>query len=190
MNRAIFEADVEAQFAPAFKPGDIVIFDKLSSHKSEGAEAALGARGAWLTHCLWRAVDHEGEFLEAYVSKKRDRTAALKFLRKTINRHGTPHAFVTDKLRAYWAALKDMGIHDVGETGRWLNNRAENSHQSFRRRARAMLRFRKMGSLQMFVAAHSSIHDHSNLERSLSSRNNFKASRTVALAEWRQVCTA
>ena len=143
-----------------------------------------------VTHYLWRAVDHEGEVLEAYVSEKRDRKAALKFLGKILKRHGNPHVFVTDKLRSYGAALKDLGMPDDRETGRWLNNRAENSHQPFRRRERAMLRFRRMGSLQKFVAVHSSIHNHFNLERGLSSRDSFKASRTAALAEWRQLCAA
>ena len=143
-----------------------------------------------VTHYLWRAVDHEGEVLEAYVSKSRDRKAALKFLRKTLKRHGRPHVFVTDKLRSYGAALKDLGLPDERETGQWLNNRAENSHQPFRRRERAMLRFRRMRSLQKFAAVHSSIHNLFNAERTLSSRDNFKASRTAALTEWRQLCVA
>ena len=70
------------------------------------------------THYLWRAVDHEGEILESYVTKRRDRKAALKFLWKTMKRHGHPHVFVTDKLRSYGAALKDLGQPDDHETGR------------------------------------------------------------------------
>lgn len=70
-----------------------------------------------VTHYLWRFVDHEGRVLEAFVSKKRDRKAALKFLRKTMKRHGRPHAFVTDKLRSYAAALKSPGLPDDRETG-------------------------------------------------------------------------
>ncbi len=141
-------------------------------------------------HYLWRAVDHEGEVLEACVSKSRDRKAALKFLRKTLKRHDRPHVFVTDKPRSYGAALKDLGLPDERETGQWLNNRVENSHQPFRRRERAMLRFRRMRSLQKFAAVHSSIHNLFNAERTLSSRDNFKASRTAALTEWRQLCAA
>jgi putative transposase len=143
-----------------------------------------------VTHYLWRAVDHEGEVLDALVTKRRDRKAALKFLKKTMKRHGRPHVFVTDKLRSYGAALKDLGRADDRETGRWLNKRVENSHQPFRRRERAMLRFRRMRSLQKFVAVHSSIHNLFNAERALTSRNNFKANRTAALAEWRQLCAA
>jgi putative transposase len=99
------------------------------------------------THYLWRAVDHEGEVLETYVTKRRDRKAALKFLRKLMKRHGSPIVIVTDKLRSYGAAMKLVGNVDKQEVGRWKNNRAQNSHLPFRRRERAMLRFRRMRSL-------------------------------------------
>ena len=142
------------------------------------------------THYLWRAVDHEGEVLESYVTKRRDRKSALKFLKKSMRRHGYPHILVTDKLRSYGAAMKDIGNADKQETGRWMNNRAENSHLPFRRRERAMQRFRSMRSLQKFVAVHSSVHNHFNLERYLYSRQNFKLNRDAAVAEWRQLCSA
>ena len=137
------------------------------------------------THYLWRAVDHEGEVLESYVTKRRDRKAALKFLRKLMKRYGQPHQIVTDRLRSYGAAMKEIGNAEKQETGRWLNNRAENSHLPFRRRERAMQRFRRMRSLQKFVAVHSSIHNLFNLERHLYTRRNFKLNRDAALAEWR-----
>jgi putative transposase len=86
--------------------------------------------------------------------------------------------------------LKQLGGIDKREVGRWLNNRAENSHQPFRRRERAMLRFRRMRSLQKFAAVHGSIHNHFNQERTLISRQNFKDRRTAALVEWRQLCAA
>ncbi len=142
------------------------------------------------THYLWRAVDHEGEVLESYVTKRRDRKAALKFLRKSMKRHGRPEVLVTDKFRSYGASMKVIGNADRQETGRWLNNLAENSHLPFRRRERAMLRFRKMRSLQKFVSVHASVHNHFNLERHLYSRDTFKANRTAALAEWRQLGAA
>jgi len=81
---------------------------------------------------LWRAVDHEGEVLEVFATKRRDRKAALAFLKRAMKRYGRPEAIVTDRLRSYRAALKDVGISDRQECGRWLNNRAENSHQPFR----------------------------------------------------------
>jgi len=142
------------------------------------------------THYLWRAVDHEGEVLESYVTKRRDRKAALKFLRKSMKRYGNPEIIVTDKLRSYGAAMKVIGNADRQETGRWQNNRAENSHLPFRRRERAMLRFRQMRSLQKFVSVHASIQNHFNQERHLYSRINFKLNRAAALAEWRQLLSA
>jgi putative transposase len=69
-------------------------------------------------HYLWRAVDHEGEVLESFVTKMRDKTAALKFLKKTLKRHGPAEEFVTDCLRSYGAALRELGIRDRQETGR------------------------------------------------------------------------
>ncbi|MEN0654034.1 MULTISPECIES: IS6 family transposase [Hyphobacterium] len=140
-----------------------------------------------VTHYLWRAVDHEGEVLEAYVTNRRDRQAALKFLRKAMKRYGQPKAFVTDRLRSYRAAFKQLGIEVDQEVGRWLNNRVENSHLPLRRRERAMLRFRQMRSLQKFAAVHSSVHNHFNLDRHLNSRDRFKENRQAALAEWRQL---
>ena len=103
------------------------------------------------THYLWRAVDHEGEVLESYVTKRRDRKAALIFLRKIMKRYGRPDVIVTDRLRSYGAAMKVIGNAGKQQTGRWLNNRAENSHLPFRRRERAMLRFRRMHCLQKFA---------------------------------------
>ena len=141
-------------------------------------------------HYLWRAVDQEDEVLESYVTKTWDRKAALKFLRKSMKRHGRPRILVTDKLRSYGAALKEIGNEHRQETGRWLNNRVENSHLPFRRRERAMQRFRSMGCLQKFAAVHASVHNHLNQDRVLYSRNNFKLNRTAALDEWRQLFAA
>lgn len=141
-------------------------------------------------HYLWRAVDHEGEVLESFVTKRRDKKAALKFLRKAMRKHGQPEVIVTDRLRSYGAALKEIGADDRQVTGRWLNNRAENSHLPFRRRERAMLRFRCMRSLQKFASIHASVSNHFNHERSLSSRHLFKANRSAALVEWRGLLAA
>jgi len=86
--------------------------------------------------------------------------------------------------------MKAIGNPQRQATGRWLNNRVENSHLPFRRRERAMLRFRRMRSLQKFAAIHSTVDNHFNQERHLYSRSNFKLNRTAALAEWRQLCSA
>ncbi len=103
------------------------------------------------THYLWRAVDHGGEVLEVFATKRRVRNAADQ------------------------------------ECGRWLNNRAENFHQPFRRREAAMARFRDVKTLQKFAAAHASIHNHFNQDRHLNRRENFKRNRSAALTEWRQL---
>jgi len=139
---------------------------------------------------LWRAVDQEVEVLESYVTKTRDRKSALKFLRKTMKRHGRPEVLVTDKVRSCGAALKDLGAADRQETGRWLNNRAENSHLPFRRRERAMQRFRRLRCLQMFASVHASVANHFNTDRNLTTGAIFKKNRAAALAEWRQLGAA
>jgi putative transposase len=116
-------------------------------------------------HYLWRAVDHEGEAPEVFVTKRRDRRAALKFLKRAMKRFGQPKVIVTDRLRSYRAAMNVIGNGADQECGRWLNNRAENSHQPFRRRERAMAKFRDVKSLQKFASVHASIHNHFNLDR-------------------------
>ena len=141
-------------------------------------------------HYLWRAVDHEGEVLESFVTRIRDKKAAIKFLKKAMRKYGRPEVIVTDKLRSYDAALREIGAGSRHEKGRWVNNRAENSHLPFRRRERAMLRFRRIRSLQKFASVHASISNHFNIERSLSSRPLFKQNRDAALAEWRGLCAA
>jgi len=138
-------------------------------------------------HYLGRAVDHEGEVLEVLATKERDKAAALKLMKRLMKRYGRPQKVVTDGLRSYGAAMKEIGNADRQEVGRWLNNRAENSHQPFRRRERAMERFRQMKTLQKFAAVHGTVHNHFNQERHLISRDLYKERRSAALAEWRQV---
>ena len=132
---------------------------------------------------LWRAVDHEGEILEAVVTANRDKVAALKLLKRIMKKYGAPRSIVTDGLRAYSAAMNDIGVaaerHEVG--GR---NRAENSHQPFRRREPAMQRFRSMKTLQKFSSVHAQVHNQFNQERHLVTRQVYKQRRSAALAEW------
>ena len=141
-------------------------------------------------HYLWRAVDHEGEVLESYVTKKRDKRAALKFMKKAMRRYGSPNEIVTDKLGSYGAAARELGCSKKQVTKRWANNRVENSHLPFRRRERAMLRFRQMHSLQKFASIHASFHNLFNSHRSLSKRSTFKLNRDAALNEWRSLVTS
>ena len=135
------------------------------------------------THYLWRAVDHEGEVLEVFVTKRRDRMAALKFLKRTMKRYGRPSEIVTDRLHSYRSAMKVIGNTTAQQCIRYLNNRAENSHQPFRRREKAMAGFRNIRALQIFA----SLTNHFNQERHLNSREIFKLRREAALAEWRHL---
>ena len=139
------------------------------------------------THDLWRAVDHEGEVLEVFATRRRDRRAALKFLKRAMKRYGRPRSIVTDRLRSYCAAMKVIGNATDQRCGRWINNRAENSHQPFRRREGAMAKFRDIKTLQKFASVHASIHNNFNHERHLNRRDIFKQNRSAALAEWRQL---
>ena len=126
------------------------------------------------TRYLWRAVDHEGEVLESFVTKTRDKDSALKFLKKAMKRYDNPHVVVTDSLKSYWAAMKVIGNEDRQETGGHLNHRAENFHLPFRRQEQAMSRFRRMQSLQQFVSIHSSVYNHFNFEGHINTRIQFR----------------
>ena len=136
---------------------------------------------------LWRAVDQGGEILESFVTKKRDKEAALAFMKKALKRHGSPEKITTDGLRSYRAAMNELGNAAKQEVGRWANNRAENSHLPFRRRERAMLRFRQMKSLQKFASVHANVYNHFNQERHLVDRQTYKEHRAAALAEWQSI---
>ena len=112
------------------------------------------------------------------------------FLKKIMKKYGAPKVIVTDRLKSYRAAMKNIGNERTQEVGRWKNNRCENSHLSFRRREYAMLKFRQMRSLQKFISIHSSVFNHFNKERHLNSRDTFKVRREAAPVEWQQLCAA
>jgi putative transposase len=134
---------------------------------------------------LWRAVDHEGEVLEAVVTAKRDKAAALKLLKGIMKKYGQPRTVVTDGFSSYSAAMKEIGAADRHEVGGRLNNQAENSHQPFRRPERAMQRFRSMKTLQKFSSVHAPVHNHFNQEGHLVTRQVYKQRRLATFAEWR-----
>ena len=121
------------------------------------------------------------------MTKKRDKEAALSFMKRTLKRHGSPEAITTDGLRSYGAAMSVLGNGDKREVGRWANNRVENSHLPFRRPEQAMLRFRQMKTLQKFATVHANVHNHFNQERHLVDRQTYKARRSAALAEWQNL---
>jgi len=135
-------------------------------------------------------VDHEGEVLEVFATKCRDRRAALMFLKRAMKRHGSPNIIVTDRLRSYRAAMNMISNAAKQKCGGRLNNRAENSHQPFRRQEGAMARFRDIKTLQKLASVHASIHNHFNHRRHLNPRSVFKQYRSGALAEWRRLGVA
>ena len=108
-------------------------------------------------------------------------------MKKALKRHGKPEGIVTDGLRSYPAAMRELGNLDRQEMGRWKNNRVENSHLPFRRRERAMLRFRQMKTLQKFASVHASVYNHFSQERHLVDRQTYKTRRSTALAEWQSL---
>jgi putative transposase len=108
---------------------------------------------------MWRAVDGEGEVLEILVQRQRDKAAAMRLLRKLLRRQGfVPTVIVTDKMRSYGAALRELGFSRLHEQGLPANNRAENSHQPVRRRERKMQGFKSVKSAQRFVSPRSTTH--------------------------------
>ncbi len=136
---------------------------------------------------LWRAVDAEGEVLDVLVQSKRNKRAALKLMRKLLKKHGfVPDLMVTDDLRSYGAAARDLGIEDRHERGRWRNNRAENSHQPTRRRERKMQRFKSRGSAQKFLSTHAAVYNTFNVRGHLTTRRTFRTLRSAAMGTWRE----
>ena len=128
-----------------FALGGIALVPSL--RKKSGRRAGRHSNWRWhidevfvkingVQHYMWRAIEHEGTVLEVYVSKRRNRGAALKILKKLMARHGKPSEIVTDKLKSYGAALRAVGYSGHHETGKRKNNQCENSHLHFRRRAR------------------------------------------------------
>ena len=139
---------------------------------------------------LWRAVDDEGEVLDLLVQRRRDKTAAVTFLRKLLKKQGyAPDVIVTDKLRSYGAAKAQIGLSARHEQGLRQNNRAENSHQPTRRRERKMQRFKSPGAAQRFLAAHAAVYNTFNLQRHLTSRRTLRLFRANAMKQW-QAATA
>ena len=140
---------------------------------------------------LWRAVDAEGEVLDVLVQTRRNKHAALKLMRKLLKKYGLmPDKMVTDDLRSYSAAARELGISDHHERGRWRNNRAENSHQPTRRRERKMQGFKSVGSAQRFLSMHAAAYNTFNVQRHLISARTHRAFRVSATDTWRTAAAA
>jgi putative transposase len=139
-------------------------------------------------HYLWRAVDQDGMVMDILVQKHRDTDAAKRFFRKLLS-GGTeaPRVLVTDKLKSYAAAKREILPKVEHRQSRYLNNRAEVSHQPTRRRERQMQRFKSMRQAQRFLSAHSRIHSHFQLCRHLISAVEHRLLRTEAFEIWEQI---
>ena len=107
-----------------------------------------------------------------------------------MRRHGAPKSIVTDKLRSYGAALKEIGCSDLQRTDQYLNNVCESSHLPFRRKERSMQKFKKGVALQLFTSIHSQFYNHFNHQRHLQNRETYKKLRNESLSDWRGFCAA
>ena len=177
-----------AKFGPMFAKNLRRLRPKPSNtwHLDEMA-VRIGGKGMW----LWRAVDSEGQVLDILVQPKRDTKAALRLMRKLLEKQGcAPDELVTDKLGSYGAARRKLGLSVRHEQGLRKNNRAENSHQVVRRRERKQPRFKSAGSAQRFLAVHAAVHNTFNLQRHLVSRRMLRAFRSEAMQAWQHATTA
>jgi putative transposase len=140
---------------------------------------------------LWRAVDAEGKVLDVLVQSKRNKHAALKLMRKLLKKYGfVPDRLITDDLRSYRAAARDLGIENRHERGQWKNNRVENSHQPTRRRERKMQRFKSPGSAQTFLSTHAAVHNTFTVQRHLTSAQTHRTFRAAAMNMRREAVAA
>ena len=140
---------------------------------------------------LWRAVDHEGEVLDMLIRRRRDSRAVLRLMRKLLKKQGfAPKLLVTDKLRSYAAAFRQLELGCPHEQGLRRNNRAEDSHQVVRRRERKLQRLKSARSAQRFLSMHAAVHNTFNLQRHLISRSTLRIFRTEVAAEWQAAVAA
>ncbi len=140
---------------------------------------------------LWRAVDGEGEVLDVLVQKRRNKRAALKLLRKLLQYQGIPPTkIVTDKLKSYSAALRDLEMGHLHDTTNRLNNSAESSHVPIRRKERKLQRFKSQKSAQIFLSSYGPIYNLFNTQRHLVSRQTLRTLRSEAMTEWNLVTEA
>ncbi len=140
---------------------------------------------------LWRAVDGEGEVLDILVQKRRNKRAALKLMQKLLRNQGVrPIRIVTDKLKSYGAAFRDLRLSHIHDSRHRLNNRVESSHVPIRRRERKMQHFKSQGSAQRFLSIFNSIYNLFNVQRHLISRRTLRIFRNNAMKEWKVVSTA
>jgi putative transposase len=136
-------------------------------------------------HYLWRAVDQDGDVIDILVQKHRNARAAKRFFRKLLKGQGSePWRLVTDKLRSYSAAQREVLPSVAHDTGQYANNRAEVSHQPTRQRERLMRRFKSVGQAQRFLAVHGVVQNLFRLGRHLLRSADYRLLRARSFKEW------
>jgi len=136
-------------------------------------------------HYLWRAVDQDGEIVDVFLQRRRDGKAAKRFFRRLLKAHRMePRKIVTDKLRSYGVAHRELIPDTIHDTSQYANNRAELSHQPTRVRERVMRRFKSMQQAQRFLTVHAAVYNLFNLGRHLVSAKTYRFFRLRAFASW------
>ena len=136
-------------------------------------------------HYLWRAVDQDGEVVDVFLQAKRDGAAAKRFFKRLMRNHGgEPRKIVTDKLRSYGVAHRELMPGVIHDNSRYANNRAEQSHEATRVRERGMRRFKSVGQAQQFVTAHAAVQNLFNLGRHHVRADHYRNLRISAFNEW------
>lgn len=139
-------------------------------------------------HYLWRAVDEDGEIIDVFLQKRRDGAAAKRIFKRLLKKHrGEPRKIITDKLRSYGVAHRDLIPDTIHDTSPYANNRAELSHQPTRVRERGMRRFKSIVQAQRFLGVHSALYNLFNLGRHLISAKHYQFFRLRAFASWKSV---
>ena len=136
-------------------------------------------------HYLWRAVDQDGEVVDVYLQAKRDGAAAKRFFKRLLRNNGSePRKIVTDKLRSYGVAHRELIPETIHSTKQYENNRAEQSHEAIRVRERGMRRFKSVRQAQRFLGVHAAVSNLFNLDRHLVRAENYRDLRVSAFSEW------
>jgi putative transposase len=134
-------------------------------------------------HYLWRAVDQDGEVVDVFLQKRCDGKAAKRFFKRLLRKHkGEPRKIVTDMLRSYGVAHRELIPGTIHDTSQYANNRAELSHEPTRVRERGMRKFKSMEQAQQFLNAHAAVHNLFNLDRHLVSAENYRFFRARAFS--------
>ncbi len=139
-----------------------------------------------IQHYLWRAVDQDGEVVDVLLQSRRDGKAAKRFFKRLLKAHRMePRKIVTDKLRSYGVAHRELIPDTIHDTSQYANNRAELSHQPTRVRERVMRRFKSTQQAQRFLSVHAAVYNLFNLGRHLTSARNYRIFRMRAFASWK-----